>query len=96
MSVLSVLAGWGDFECLVLLMTMVIVIVGADRTLRILENKPSSAAELACLPHTTQIASACWMEGFSAPAVLTLCMDGSVTAWTRTLVSVLCCASNAL
>jgi WD40 repeat protein len=65
----------------------VVVTTGADRTLRIWDNKPSAAAEVARLSHNSQIASACWLEG--APAVMTMCMDGSLSTWTRGMVSVL-------
>lgn len=60
--------------------------VGGDRTLRIWENKPPGEAyEVARLPHVAHIASACWLDG--PAAVMTLCADGQLCTWTRSLVS---------
>ncbi|KAF9484904.1 WD40 repeat-like protein [Pholiota conissans] len=60
-----------------------VAVVCSDRTLRILETRSSPVTEQVRLGHSAPIASACWLEGFSAPAVLTMCMDGSVAICMR-------------
>ncbi|KAF8968318.1 hypothetical protein BDZ97DRAFT_1916158 [Flammula alnicola] len=58
-----------------------VALICADRTLRIWDNKPPAAAEVARLSHNSAIASACWIDGNAG--VMTMGADGMICTWTR-------------